>query len=83
MMFSDFNYVKILSDVGGANGPSWQEAGEGDHSQYVPAMDPSLPEPIALSFTTRLENVLANFGLMPPSRSARPTSRAIVGLKQN
>lgn len=89
MMFSDFNYVKILSDVGGANGASWQEAGPGDPSQYVPAMDPSLPEPIALSFTSTLQNVLANLGLTPPSRTVmtgralRPASRAIVGLKQN
>ena len=80
MMFSDFNYVKILSDVGGANGPSWQEAGPGDPSQYVPAMDPSLPEPVALSFTASLQNVLANLGLTPPSRWAR---RTIVGLKLN
>jgi hypothetical protein len=43
MMFSNFDYVKILSDVGGSNGPSWQEAGPGDPSQYVPAIDPSLP----------------------------------------
>jgi hypothetical protein len=43
MMFSNFNYVKILTDVGGANGAEWAEQGPGDPSQYVPAMDPRLP----------------------------------------
>jgi hypothetical protein len=43
MMFSDFHYVKILTDVGGTNGPSWQDEGPGDPSQYVPAIDPHLP----------------------------------------
>jgi hypothetical protein len=45
MMFSDGHYVKILTDVGGANGPGWSEQGPGDITQYVPAMDPSLPLP--------------------------------------
>jgi hypothetical protein len=45
MMYRGGHYFKIITDVGpgGANGPSWQDAGQGDPTQYVPAMDPSLP----------------------------------------
>jgi hypothetical protein len=42
MMFSDFHYVKILTDVGGANGATWSEQGPGDPTQYVPAINPDL-----------------------------------------
>jgi hypothetical protein len=32
---------KVVSDVGGANGPSWQDNGFVDPKLYVPAIDPS------------------------------------------
>ena len=39
--YPDGHIYKVLSDVGGANGPSWQDNGFVDRSLYVPAIDPS------------------------------------------
>jgi hypothetical protein len=39
--YPDGHIFKVLSDVGGTNGPSWQDNGFVDKSLYVPAIDPS------------------------------------------
>jgi len=44
--YPDGRLVKVIFDAGpgGANGPSWQDAGDYvDRSLYVQAMDPNLP----------------------------------------
>jgi hypothetical protein len=46
IVYPDGRLVKVIFDAGpgGANGPSWQDAGDYvDRSLYVPAMDPNLP----------------------------------------
>jgi hypothetical protein len=45
IMYPDGHYYKVVTDVGpgGANGPSWQDSGLGDRSQYLPALNPALP----------------------------------------
>jgi len=39
--YPDGHIYKVISDVGGANGPSWSDNGFVDPSLYVPAIDPS------------------------------------------
>jgi hypothetical protein len=39
--YPDGHIYKVISDVGGANGPSWQDNDFVDKSLYVPAIDPS------------------------------------------
>ena len=39
--YPDGHIYKVVSDVGGANGPSWQDNGFVDPKLYVPAIDPS------------------------------------------
>ena len=45
--YPDGHIYKVLSDAGegGANGPTWADNDFVDPSLYVPAIDPSLPEP--------------------------------------
>lgn len=46
IVYPDGRLVKVIYDAGpgGANGPSWQDAGDYvDRSLYVPAIDPTLP----------------------------------------
>lgn len=46
IVYPDGHLIKVIYDagVGGANGPSWQDAGDFvDRSLYMPAIDPSLP----------------------------------------
>jgi len=38
--YSDGHIYKVLTDVPGTNGPSWQDNGFVDRSLYVPAIDP-------------------------------------------
>lgn len=39
--YPDGHIYKVVSDVGGSNGPSWSDNGFVDKSLYVPAIDPS------------------------------------------
>lgn len=45
--YPDGHIYKVLSDAGegGTNGPTWSDNDFVDRSLYVPAIDPSLPEP--------------------------------------
>lgn len=38
--YPDGRLIKIMTDVGGANGPTWADNGFVDPNLYVPAMDP-------------------------------------------
>lgn len=48
--YPDGHIYKVISDAGegGTNGATWADNDFVDKSMYVPAIDPSLPEPLAL-----------------------------------
>jgi hypothetical protein len=59
--YPDGHIWKVLSDAGegGTNGATWSDNDFVDKSLYVPAIDPTLPEPIALGPDSLLTSPLA------------------------
>jgi hypothetical protein len=41
LCYPDGHIFKLLTDVGGANGPTWADDGDVDPARYVPAIDPA------------------------------------------